>query len=234
MRYRRGADQRYYASSYGRFNTADPYQASAGPSDPGSWNRYSYVGGDPVNNHDWQGLAIDLNCIDFSAWNQSGNCGGDGFIDSPSASINPGCSNVYSGANGYVTGVGTMNCWGFTGSAVFTVPEIPCSQLLTNTVSSFLSGKDSPLAGYAATIVQVAQADNIDPTLIAAIAIAENGQKTNNPFALGPNGSNTYATLSAAISAVGSQLDKYIYTWSESTVSALWSGKTWVVNPQKP
>jgi len=54
------ADQRYYASSYGRFNTADPYQASAGPSDPGSWNRYSYVGGDPVNNHDWQGLAIEV------------------------------------------------------------------------------------------------------------------------------------------------------------------------------
>ena len=43
------ADQRYYASGYGRFNTADQYQASAGPGDPGTWNRYAYVGGDPVN-----------------------------------------------------------------------------------------------------------------------------------------------------------------------------------------
>ncbi len=43
------ADPRYYAASYGRFNTADQYQASAGPADPGSWNRYAYVGGDPVN-----------------------------------------------------------------------------------------------------------------------------------------------------------------------------------------
>ena len=31
------ADQRYFASTYGRFNTADPYQASGGPGDPGSW-----------------------------------------------------------------------------------------------------------------------------------------------------------------------------------------------------
>ena len=37
------ADQRYYASGYGRFNTADPYPASAGPSDQGSWNRYHRV-----------------------------------------------------------------------------------------------------------------------------------------------------------------------------------------------
>jgi RHS repeat-associated protein len=50
------ADQRYYASSYGRFNTADPYQASAGPKDPGSWNRYAYVEGDPVNSRDPGGL----------------------------------------------------------------------------------------------------------------------------------------------------------------------------------
>jgi len=49
------ADQRYYASSYGKFNTADQYMASAGPSDPGSWNRYAYVGGDPVNFNDPRG-----------------------------------------------------------------------------------------------------------------------------------------------------------------------------------
>lgn len=50
------ADQRFYASAYGRFNTADPYKASAGPKDPGSWNRYSYVQGDPVNRNDPHGL----------------------------------------------------------------------------------------------------------------------------------------------------------------------------------
>ena len=50
------ADQRFYASGYGRFNTPDPARSSAGPSDPSSWNRYAYVGGDPVNSFDSTGL----------------------------------------------------------------------------------------------------------------------------------------------------------------------------------
>jgi RHS repeat-associated protein len=51
------ADQRYYGVGTGRFNTPDPYKASAGAGDPGSWNRYSYVEGDPVNFGDLAGLA---------------------------------------------------------------------------------------------------------------------------------------------------------------------------------
>jgi RHS repeat-associated protein len=46
------ADQRYYQSGTGRFLTADPYRSGSGsgyPPDPGSWNRYAYVGADPVN-----------------------------------------------------------------------------------------------------------------------------------------------------------------------------------------
>ncbi|MBL8232217.1 MAG: hypothetical protein JNL98_27225 [Bryobacterales bacterium] len=50
------ADQRYYGSSGGRFLTADPYVASAGAAEPGSWNRYAYVEGDPVNRNDPRGL----------------------------------------------------------------------------------------------------------------------------------------------------------------------------------
>jgi len=51
------ADQRYHTSTFGRFTTPDPYKASAGANDPGSWNRYSYVSGDPVNYNDPAGLA---------------------------------------------------------------------------------------------------------------------------------------------------------------------------------
>jgi RHS repeat-associated protein len=50
------ADQRFYASTYGRFNTADPAQSSADPNNPGSWNRYGYTLGDPVNGNDPTGL----------------------------------------------------------------------------------------------------------------------------------------------------------------------------------
>jgi RHS repeat-associated protein len=51
------ADQRWYSSRIGRFLTADPYVASGGVRSPASWNRYGYVGGDPVNFNDPQGLA---------------------------------------------------------------------------------------------------------------------------------------------------------------------------------
>jgi len=51
------ADQRFYASTYGRFNNPDPYKASGSAKDPGSWNRYSYAGGDPINFNDPRGLA---------------------------------------------------------------------------------------------------------------------------------------------------------------------------------
>jgi RHS repeat-associated protein len=59
------AKNRYYSNAYGRFMTPDPYQASGGPSDPGSWNRYAYTRGDPVNRNDSGGLcdSDDPSCV---------------------------------------------------------------------------------------------------------------------------------------------------------------------------
>ncbi len=55
------ADQRFYASTYGRFNTQDPSQSPApsDPSSPASWNRFSYASLDPINNNDPTGLDDD-------------------------------------------------------------------------------------------------------------------------------------------------------------------------------
>ena len=50
------AVNRYYSPQMGRFLSADPYVASGGAADPGSWNRYAYVEGDPVNLYDPGGL----------------------------------------------------------------------------------------------------------------------------------------------------------------------------------
>src|ERR1035437_2604266 len=202
------ADQRYYASSYGRFNTVDPYQASAGPSDPGTWNRYSYTAGDPVNRNDRQGLLFAVcdgyegSDDPFGGCDDGGWGGGGGGIwyDQPPSGGNGG---GYKGPGGSAT----------------SPPPPPCEQLPAGATTTFLTGKGSPLASDVSQIMQVAQQDKIDPTLIAALAIAENGQKMNNPFALGPNGSSTYPTLNAAVTAVGSTLDKYIYTWNETSVS---------------
>src|SRR5579885_1476668 len=59
------ADQRYYQPGMGRFLTADPYMANNGgpgdPASPSSWNRYTYVAGDPINSNDREGLYLNGN-----------------------------------------------------------------------------------------------------------------------------------------------------------------------------
>lgn len=47
-------DQRFYASSYGRFLTTDPENGGY-TDDPGSLNAYIYANGDPVNANDLLG-----------------------------------------------------------------------------------------------------------------------------------------------------------------------------------
>jgi RHS repeat-associated protein len=73
---------RYYSSAYGRFNTPDPLHSSAtspaDPSNPTSWNRFGYVAGDPINNHDPSGeRACTSGFIDpFEDSDVSLGCGG--------------------------------------------------------------------------------------------------------------------------------------------------------------
>jgi RHS repeat-associated protein len=57
------AKNRYHQPGMGRFMTVDPYLNSAGPQDPGSWNRYAYTRGDPVNRYDRTGKD-DGDCFD--------------------------------------------------------------------------------------------------------------------------------------------------------------------------
>jgi hypothetical protein len=47
---------RYYSTGYGRFLTVDPFGGSGSAGMPGSWNRYTYSGNDPVNRRDPSGL----------------------------------------------------------------------------------------------------------------------------------------------------------------------------------
>jgi RHS repeat-associated protein len=75
------ADQRYYASTLGQFLSPDPYKVSAGPSDPGSWNRFAYVEGDPANFNDATGLNKAF-CIDGLCDGGGGGPGSyEGFFD---------------------------------------------------------------------------------------------------------------------------------------------------------
>ena len=49
---------RYFSSQWGRFLSPDPYSGSVSPGNPQSWNRYAYLGGDPVNGNDPLGLFL--------------------------------------------------------------------------------------------------------------------------------------------------------------------------------
>jgi len=59
------ADQRYYEFPLGRFTSPDPSVNSGGAGEPGSWNRYAYVQGDPINYTDRRGLRRDDDDTDW-------------------------------------------------------------------------------------------------------------------------------------------------------------------------
>jgi RHS repeat-associated protein len=61
------ADQRHYASNFGRFMSPDPYKGSARVSNPTSWNRYTYAGSDPANLNDRTGLEDEETYCDVYA-----------------------------------------------------------------------------------------------------------------------------------------------------------------------
>jgi len=50
------AQARYHSSQLGRFTSPDPFGGSMRPTDPQSFNRYAYVGNNPINRTDSTGL----------------------------------------------------------------------------------------------------------------------------------------------------------------------------------
>jgi RHS repeat-associated protein len=61
------ADQRYMSPGNGRFMTPDRKIRTSRPGDPGTWNKYAYAGGDPINR-------VDRHGTDYEQCDENGVC----------------------------------------------------------------------------------------------------------------------------------------------------------------
>ncbi len=110
-------------------------------------------------------------------------------------------------------------------------PKPPdCLQVLSSTLTSFLTAHAPGLLAWdpslVSDLVTSGETNNVDPRLMSSIAALESGRgnkfSANNPFGLGPG--LTFTSPQGAVNFEGGTLNKYIYQWSEGSVSQLYSG----------
>jgi RHS repeat-associated protein len=218
------AQQRYYASSYGRFNTPDPFGSSAQLNMPLTWNRYSYVGGDPANRKDPTGL-----CSEDDWWS------GCDCNDDPN---DPFCSTPCPGGDGF-SGGGSPTCaypgdpgdgGGGYQSSGGGAQTPSCDDILTQDITTFLGvydGGASPLntSQNIQTLVADGMKYDVDPRFIVALAVAETQAGTNmnwgpfnawdirthNPNYQGRGKQPPYTSWSQAINGVNSLIAGKLY-----------------------
>jgi hypothetical protein len=171
--------------------------AAANPADPGSWNRYSYAEGDPVNFNDPQGTEIP-GCDPF--WCGSGGpgtgCTVDGLVETPNplcdysgpgievpplvetaAPTNPTCGEVLNLNAGNVT----SNNWDLLGITSFFEDEAAGNP--NGTVLSIWKGVDWTFENRA----------NLTPAQAAAFYGARNIPTSFQAIVAGPTGSQVWS-----------------------------------------
>jgi RHS repeat-associated protein len=98
------AMNRYYSSQWGRFLSPDPYGGSVKLGSPQTWNRYSYVNGDPINGNDPFGLCT----IEYTA-----------LLTGPSAQCNTAAATAWAtpinGNDQSAGGIDTFSTFAGTG-----------------------------------------------------------------------------------------------------------------------
>ena len=204
------ADQRYYASSYGRFNTADRLASSAMAGDPGSWNRYSYSSGDPVNGNDPHGLQATI-CGGLQGVGGDDGGGGDGTCDDGDGGyfgMDP-CFQI-----GIILGLGDVTCNG----APIQLPSSPvqpvtpkCWQNVPNIAATLNNlGTDieqdvegGPNGTFSAADLQLLTTDiNSD---IASEIVSIGGGTTAKPYYIGGHFNLTISAIQIAAFSTSDQ-----------------------------
>jgi RHS repeat-associated protein len=190
------AVNRYYQPGSGRFTSADPYVSNAGGSgniaDPGSWNRYTYAGGDPVNRSDPSGK--DWCIVDDFGYSYNGPCGGSGpngtcWVDVEFAALWPGIGDdceVFRPVD--FTTILILIAMGGGGSSTAAPAQVPapepapqtsCEDAEENYVFTYLYERGSPLASYSTQLVTESDTGVIDDRFIVGLAGVETTYGTN-------------------------------------------------------
>jgi len=160
------ADQRYYASAYGRFNTVDPTRINVQLKNPGSWNSYAYGNGDPAGHNDPSGRYVDSDSDGTSYCSQ--------FPDDPECAVcqdlpdSPGCIGDGDGDQGQ--------------QPAAPPPPLPtCDDLMAGDLTEYFASHypGSPLAGDVSAFVADGDLDDVDPRLLVALAAAESSLGKN-------------------------------------------------------
>ena len=169
------ADQRYYSNQFGRFMTPDPFRPSAVQKTPLSWNRFSYVFGDPVNSNDPSGL-----CVIDSVTYPDGK---------------PPCPDVTSvDVNETTSGQIWISLAAELGRPKLIDPDFPDKQSIQTTNTKFqLYLKDADTVIYNASVdcVKEQVGNDISAVLAGAAALAgQNWVDTGAKFAGGTSGTS--------------------------------------------
>jgi RHS repeat-associated protein len=232
------AQNRYYANTLGRFTSPDPYKASGGPADPQSWNKYSYVQGDPINYSDGSGLlagkvvcdaqfsAAYCSEFDFLA-DGGGYKGGDEF-------------NCDSGVAPFVSTSADCALYRDRIALLFGPPpkQIPC-EINGSIIDAFITSTPifgdrslkKPLQGTGQAFIDAALKYDVNPAVLVAIGFREshwgydtrNGGSNNAFGLLNSNGLLRYSSWEAGVSGAAKTVES-AYGRGNRSVADLYSG----------
>jgi RHS repeat-associated protein len=171
------ADQRYYTSTFGRYNSPDPYSASGGPASPGSWNRYAYTRGDPINRLDPHGTC-DVGGVGYGESIYDGSTIIDDYcLDYPP----PDSSYDYCAENPFdptcyynLDNVGYYNDGGLPNTAGDPPPDDP----LQDCINAVQSGANASIAAFQTKLGAAQTLNEVVAEIVAVGTAAEVGYQT--------------------------------------------------------
>jgi RHS repeat-associated protein len=195
------AKARYHQPGMGRFLTPDPYMASGGPADPGSWNRYAYVAGDPINFVDPRGMLFEGTnsceadfCADGYGYGSTctidelgtGDCLNNHILD-------PASEGNLGGGGG---GGSTINLYG-TSSTPMKVTNFSNSGAKENTITNVFQDIENALSSNSQCANWLQSGMGTGATVIQALI-------DNNLYGYGNFNVNTVAAFAGSVNADGS------------------------------